>query len=109
LNVRMRNIMKTETELIREHIEEHCEGAIIYDGCDSALIGIAKLVREDEFVDVAIYSYERLVNHFKEEYLSDTENPITEDEAEMDAMEWVDYNITGGYLGTRTPLIISME
>jgi len=27
----------------------------------------------------------------------------------MDAMEWVDYNITGGYLGTRTPLIISME
>jgi hypothetical protein len=109
LNVRMRNIMKTETELIREHLEEHCEGAITYDGCDSALIGIAKLVRENEFVDVAIYSYERLVNHFKEEYLSDTENPITEDEAEMDAMEWVDYNITGGYLGTRTPLIISME
>ena len=98
----------TETELIREYIET-LEGAITYDGCDSALIGIAKLIREDEFVDVAIYSYERLVNHFKEEYLSDTENPITEDEAEMDAMEWVDYNITGGYLGTRTPLIISME
>ena len=98
----------TDTQTIREYIET-LEGAITYDGCDSALVGIAKLVREDQLVEVAIYSYERLVNHFKEEYLSDTENPITEDEAEMDAMEWVDYNITGGYLGTRTPLIISME
>jgi len=58
----------TETQTIREYIET-LDGAITYDGCDSALIGIAKLVREDEFVDVAIYSYERLVNHFKEEYI----------------------------------------
>jgi hypothetical protein len=47
--------------------------------------------------------------HFKNEYLSDSENPLTEDEAEVDAMEWVDYNIAGGYLGVGTPLIISME
>ena len=60
-------------------------------------------------VEIAIYSYERLVEYFKSEYLSDEENPMTEDEAEVDAMEWVDYNIAGGYLGVRTPLIISME
>lgn len=101
--------MKTEYQIIKEYIDEHCEGAITYDGCDSALVGIAKLVREDQLVDVAIYSYERLVNHFKLEYLSDTENPLTEDDAEVDAMEWVDFNIAGGYLGIRTPLIISME
>jgi hypothetical protein len=105
--------MKTEYQIIKEHIDEHCEGAITYDGCDSALVGIAKVVREDQLVDVAIYSYERLVNHFKLEYLADTENPLTEDEAEdeaeVDAMEWVDYNISGGYLGIRTPMIISME
>ena len=99
----------TETEKIREYLDEHCEDAIIYNGCDSALVGIAKIVREDKFVDVAIYSYERLVNHFKEEYMSDEENPISEDEAEIDAIEWVDYNVAGGYLGIRTPLIISME
>jgi hypothetical protein len=99
----------TETEKIREYLDEHCEDAIIYNGCDSALVGIAKIVREDKFVDVAIYSYERLVNHFKEEYLKDTENPISEDDAEIDAIEWVDYNVAGGYLGITTPLIISME
>ena len=85
----MRDIMKTEYQKIREYLEEHCEDAIVFNGCDSALVGIAKVIREDELVDVAMYSYERLVNHFKEEYLSDTENPITEDEAEIDAIEWV--------------------
>jgi len=99
--------MMTETELIKNYIEENCEGAITYDGCDSALVGIAKVIREEQFVDVALYSYELLVEHFKQEYLSDTENPLTEDEAEVDAMEWVDYNIAGGYLGIRTPMIIS--
>jgi len=105
----MRDIMKTEYQKIREYLEEHCEDAIVFNGCDTALVGIAKVVREDELVDVAIYSYERLVNHFKEEYLADTENPITEDEAEIDAIEWVNYNVAGAYVGIRTPLIISME
>ena len=95
----------TETELIKEYIET-LDGAITYDGCDSALIGTAKIYREEQFVEVAMYSYDLLVEHFKNEYLSDTENPISEDDAEVDAMEWVDYNIAGGYLGIRTPMII---
>jgi len=95
----------TETELIKEYIET-LEGAITYDGCDSALVGTAKVIREEQWVEIAMYSYELLVEHFKNEYLSDTENPISEDEAEVDAMEWVDYNIAGGYLGIRTPMII---
>jgi len=95
----------TETQLIKEYIET-LDGAITYDGCDSALIGTAKIYREEQFVEVAMYSYELLVEHFKNEYLSDTENPISEDEAEVDAMEWVDYNIAGGYLGIRTPMIV---
>ena len=98
----------TEPEIIREYIET-LDGAITYDGCDSALVGTAKVIREKQWVEIAIYSYERLVEHFKNEYLSDTENPITEDEAETDALEWVDFNIAGGYLGNRTPMIISTE
>lgn len=101
--------MKTEYQLLREYIDENCDGLITYDNCDSALVGIAKVIREEKMVEIAIYSYERLVEYFKSEYLSDEENPMTEDEAEVDAMEWVDYNIAGGYLGVRTPLIISME
>ena len=98
----------TETETIREYIET-LEGAITYDGCDSALVCTAKVIREEQWVEIAIYSYERLVEHFKNEYLSDSENPISEDEAEEDAFEWVDFNIAGGYLGIRTPMIISTE
>ena len=63
-----RKIM-TETELIKEYIET-LDGAITYDGCDSALIGTAKIYREEQFVEVAMYSYELLVEHFKNEYLS---------------------------------------
>lgn len=98
----------TDTEKIREYIET-LEGTITYDGCDSALYGVAKLIRKDTWVDVAIYSYEKLVEHFKQEFLSDAENPLTEDEAEVDAIEWVDFNVAGGYLGIYTPLIISEE
>ena len=91
---------------IIDYLKEKSPDAILYDDCDSALIGTARLKRDDLWVEVAIYSYELLVQHFKQEYLEDTENPITEDQAEEDAMEWVDYNIAGGYLGIYTPLII---
>ena len=74
----------TEPEIIREYIET-LDGAITYDGCDSALVGTAKVIREEQWVEIAIYSYELLVEHFKNEYLSDSENPISEDEAEVDA------------------------
>jgi hypothetical protein len=96
----------TEPEIIRQYIET-LDGAITYDGCDSALVGTAKVIREEQWVEIAIYSYELLVEHFKNQYLSDSENPISEDEAEVDALEWVDFNIAGGYLGIRTPMIIS--
>ena len=96
----------TEPEIIREYIET-LDGAITYNGCDSALVGTAKVIREEQWVEIAIYSYELLVEHFKNQYLSDSENPISEDEAEVDALEWVDFNIAGGYLGIRTPMIIS--
>ena len=88
------NIMltpKTEkiqgAEIIREYIET-LDGAITYDGCDSALVGTAKVIREKQWVEIAIYSYERLVEHFKNEYLNDSENPILEEEAETDAFEF---------------------
>ena len=105
----MRDTMKTEYQLLREYIDTHCDELITYTDCDSALVGVAKVIREEQMVEIAIYSYERLVEHFKNEYLSDTENPVTEDEAEIDAFEWVDFNIAGGYLGIITPMIISTE
>ena len=74
--------MKTEYQLLREYIDENCDGLITYDNCDSALVGIAKVIREEQMVEIAIYSYERLVEYFKSEYLSDEENPMPANSAE---------------------------
>jgi hypothetical protein len=94
-------------EQIYEYLKENSPNAILYDNCDSALVGTARLFRNEEWVEVAIYSYEALVEHFKNEFLNNDEEPLSEDDAEVEAMEWVDYNIAGGYLGIYTPLIIT--
>jgi hypothetical protein len=94
-------------EQIYEYLKENSPEAILYDNCDSALVGTARLKRNDQWVEVAIYSYESLVEHFKNEFLNNDEEPLSEDDAEVEAMEWVDYNIAGGYLGIYTPLIIT--
>ena len=96
-------------EQIYDYLKEKSPTAILYDNCDSALVGTARLYRNEQWVEVAIYSYEGLVQHFKEEFTKDPE-PKDETEtfdAEEEAMEWVDYNIAGGYLGIYTPLIIN--
>jgi glutathione S-transferase len=95
----------TKTEQIYEYLKEKSPEAILYDGCDSALVGTARLYREEQWVELAIYSYNDLVQHFKEEFSQDEDTSI--DDAEEQAMEWVDYNIAGGYLGIYTPLIIN--
>jgi glutathione S-transferase len=97
--------MMTKTEQIYEYLKEKSPEAILYDNCDSALIGTARLYRDEQWVELAIYSYEALVEHFKEEFSHDEDT--SQDEAEEQAMEWVDYNIAGGYLGIYTPLIIN--
>lgn len=89
---------------IRAYIEEHCPDALIIgngEEHDSALIGTAKLIREDEWVEVAMYSYDALVDSFTEQFRgNDSEDP------QQDAVEWVDYNVTGAYVGKYTPFIV---
>ena len=97
--------MNMKSNEIYEYLKEKSPEAILYDNCDSALIGTARLYREEQWVELAIYSYEALVEHFKTEFSQDEDTSI--DEAEEQAMEWVDYNIAGGYLGIYTPLIIN--
>lgn len=71
-------------DLILEGLDDE---AVLWDGCDAALIGTSG--------GVAVYSYDALVRCFEEE-----------GEATEDAMEWVDYNIVGAYVGPHTPLIV---
>ena len=77
------------------HNEEH----------DSALIGIARIMRDDVWVEVAMYSYDELISSFTEHF-RDPESEDPEYDPEQDAVEWVDYNVTGAYMGIYTPYIV---
>ena len=66
---------------------------------DSALIGVAFIPREDTLVHVAMYEYEELIISFSKQF-EDEEDP------EESAMEWVDFNVVGAYVGKYTPYIV---
>jgi len=58
-------------------LEELSDGAIIFDDCESAIVG-----RDDN--GYAVYSHEKLIEIFESQ-------GMTQDEA----IEWIDYNIAG--------------
>ncbi len=76
-----------EVQDIRERITEYNPEAILWDGLDSCIIGMSTDGR-------AIYSLDSLVEYFQ----------IYEEMSEEDAVEYVDYNIVGAYVGEFTPI-----
>lgn len=72
---------------------------------DTALIGTCRIKREEVWVEVAMYSYDDLIASFTEEF-RDNENEDPEFDPEQDAVEWVDFNVTGAYLGIHTPYVV---
>lgn len=65
--------------------------AVLWNDLDGAIVGIG----ERDGLAVAVYSYDRMVAAFV-----DREGWTTEE-----AVEWVDFNIAGAYVGPGTPLI----
>jgi len=94
----------SKAQEIRAYIEQNISEAVFIGTDtehDSALIGTAKIFREEQLVEVAMYSYDELINSFTEHFRgNDSEDP------EQDALEWVDYNVTGSYMGIYTPFIV---
>ena len=64
---------------------------LFYDGCDKAIIGHAGRCGMDS---VVVYDYDKLIECFMKQGMTDEE-----------AVEWIDYNVTGGYIGEKTPLV----
>ena len=62
-----------------------------WDGCDAAFIGVGQRCGFD---DVAIYDYDLLLDVF-----------IAEGMTHEEAVEWVDFNLLGAYIGPDTPII----
>ena len=101
--------MESDAQEIRTYLEEHNPTAILWDDCDSALLGTARIKRDNEWTIVAMYSYELLVAHFIEDFrdsYKSREEPITENELEDLAIEYVDYNIYSAHVGPSTPMIV---
>jgi hypothetical protein len=87
---------------IRNYLSKHNPDALFIgqgEEHDSALIGVAYIPRDNVLVHVAMYEYEELIISFAKQF-EDEENP------EESAMEWVDYNVMGAYVGKYTPFIV---
>jgi uncharacterized protein YlxP (DUF503 family) len=101
-------IAMSKAQEIRAYlIERNPEALYIGDNeeHDSALIGIARIMRDDVWVEVTMYSYDELILSFTEQF-RETESEDPEYDPEQDAVEWVDYNVTGAYVGIYTPFIV---
>ena len=78
---------------ISEYIEENgVTGVLLADGLDEAFLGISCGFGPTK----AVYDWDKCVEIFKER------DGMTRDEA----VEWMDFNVTGAYVGEQTPEFI---
>jgi hypothetical protein len=67
-----------------------------WDGFDIAIIGTASVWNGNERVDVLVYDVEKMV-----ETLIDRDGMPSDD-----AIEYIDFNIEGAYIGKDTPVMV---
>ena len=67
---------------------------LVADGLDAAIIGVTEGVSEP----VVAYSYEKCIEIFR----------MRDGMTEEDALEHMSFNVTGAYVGTRTPIFIRL-
>ena len=80
-------------ERINEILLQQDENALLMDGFDEALIGFSQRINEPL---LAVYSYEKMVEVLMEREGMDDET----------AMEYIDFNCVGAYMGETTPIIV---
>lgn len=74
-------------------IDEYCEGAVILDGLDDAIVGIVEDFGNGPRI---LYSKPKILQ------ILQARDSMTEQEAE----EYYDYNILGLYAGEQTPVFL---
>ena len=80
-------------EQINQHLENRGETALLMDGLDEACIGFSKRINEPM---LAVYSWQKII-----------ETLIKRDKMDYDeAVEYIDYNILGAWVGEKTPIIV---
>ena len=78
---------------IQQALEELEESTLLMDGFDEAFIGWSRRINEPL---LAVYSYDGLIKVCTERDGMDVE----------EAVEYVDYNVVGAWVGEQTPIIV---
>jgi hypothetical protein len=87
--------LEKEGAVMRALVDELADGEmLVADGLDAAIIGITEGVSEP----VVAYSYDKCIEIFR------TRDGMTEE----DALEHMSFNVTGAYVGKRTPIFIRL-
>jgi len=84
----------TREELLRELGELNPE-ALLADGFEDALIGCGQQFTKPP---LAVYDWDKCVEVLK------TREGMTHEEA----IEWMDFNVTGAWMGEHTPLFVKL-
>jgi hypothetical protein len=78
---------------IREHLEQEYADLLLMDGLDDAIIGVSQRINEPM---LSVYSWEKIV-----EILTKRDDMDFED-----AVEFIEFNILGAWVGEKTPIIV---
>lgn len=79
-------------ELVQEYADEE---ALYIDGFEDCLIGIADVWRDNTRRTVAVYDYTLMVQSL-----------IDDEVTAEDAAEYIEFNISGAYVGPYQPIIV---
>lgn len=77
---------------IEEYFESIGESVLLMDDLDDALIGFSKRINEPI---LAVYSWTKILNSLMKSGMDEEE-----------AIEYIDFNILGAYVGEKTPIVV---
>lgn len=89
---------------VKQYLKKYHPETAVWSNCDEALCGVARIYRENKWVQVAIYDYDALVEVFYKDFKESPMDEDSDDDIRTSAIEWVDYNIVGAYIGKHTPI-----
>jgi|688.fasta_scaffold09792_3 hypothetical protein len=94
---------------LRTNLWEHFPDLIFFDSpvSDEAIVGLG-LINDEEPCWAVVYD-QNTVLRVMSEYFSDNGSNDEESDPELEALEWFDFNVIGGYVGASTPIFMLSE
>ena len=108
--------MQSKDFELKEQIKNFCcdtEGddestMLLADGFEKAFIGVGSQFSN---LPVAIYDYSQCIRILVDQFQEDESEVVNEDEGRdlyTEAVEYMDFNVTGSWVGERTPIFMRL-